>query len=308
MNTLYKTCAAACVLTAAFAFLTPQPLRAQSFPDLIQQLGIEQLARDYLRPGVDAIGYTINSGYAHTARVDTAFHLWFGMKGITTYIPSDRRQFTAPLPGALTAAGYPATVSTASIVGGAGTVLRSSDPSQPDIVLPDGADLSRTYLILPQLHVGPILGTDIILRGLPPVTYDTDVGKVSFYGAALKHELTHYFESPVQVALLAGYQHFDMTDAVAGNSMSGLLLLSRDFGALTAFGGIGYESYDITVSYTYRPEDPTASPEDITLDFLRRNLRLSFGGSLTLLSFLDLTAEYSIGELDNLTLGIGFSF
>ena len=301
--------AAAILFTAAFSFLPAQQLRAQSLNDLVTQLGIEELARDYLRPGVDAIGYTINSGYAHTARVDTAFHIWVGAKGIVTYIPESQQQFVGRLPSSLVTLGYPGEVSTATVVGGDGSVLRSAtDPSQPEIALPGGTGLRNAFLVLPQVSFGPVLGTDIILRGLPPVTYDTEIGKVSFYGAAVKHELTHFFSSPVQVALLAGYQQFEITDAISGSSLSGMLLASRDLGIISLFAGVGYEAYAIDVSYTYVPAEAGEPAEDITLEFRRRNLRLSVGGAFTLLPLLDLTAEYSFGEMDNLVLGVGLSF
>jgi hypothetical protein len=306
---LRKYLALACMTTAALIIAAPQHASAQSLNDLVEQLGIQQLARDYLRPGADAIGYTINSGYAHTAQIDTSFHLWIGVKGITTFIPPDQGSFVGKLPDVLVAAGYPAQVTTATVVGGSGSVLRSqTDPSQPEIVLPDGTGLKQVSLILPQVSFGPVLGTDIILRGLPPVTYDTEIGKVSFYGAALKHELTHFFDSPVDVALLAGYQSFDMSDAISGNSLNAMFIASRAFGMITVFGGLGYEAYGIDVSYTFTPEDPSVPQEDITLEFRRRNLRLSFGGAVTLLSLLELTGEYSIGEMDNLTIGMGLTF
>ncbi|MDT8323134.1 MAG: DUF6588 family protein [Bacteroidota bacterium] len=301
--------AAAIFLTAAFSFLPAHALRAQSLSDLVEQLGIEELARDYLRPGVDAIGYTINSGYAHTARVDTAFHIWAGAKGIVTFIPDDQRSFIGKLPAAMVEAGYPAEVTTATVVGGEGSVIRApADPSKPEIALPDGTGLRETFLLLPQVSFGPVLGTDVILRGLPPVTYDTEIGKVSFYGAAIKHELTHFFTSPLQIAVLAGYQQFEITDAVSGSSMSGMLLASRDVGFVSLFAGVGYEAYAIDISYTYDPAEAGRDPEDITLEFRRRNLRLSVGGAITLLPLLDITAEYSFGEMDNLVLGIGLSF
>ncbi|MCB2203921.1 hypothetical protein KQI65_04175 [bacterium] len=302
-----NTVAAALFLTAAFLFPSAVTLRAQSLSDLVEQLGVEELARDYLRPGVDAIGYTINSGYAHTARVDTAFHIWAGAKAIFTFIPEQQQTFVGVLPEALVSAGYPDHVTTATVVGNKGAVLQSNQSSAPDIVLPDGTGLRQTALLLPQVSFGPVLGTDIILRGLPPATFDTEIGKVSFYGAALKHELTHWYDSPVQVAVLAGYQQFEIGDAVQGNSLNGMLLVSRDFAAITLFAGLGYEAYAIDVSYTYTPVQTGQQPEDITLEFRRRNLRFSFGGAITLLPLLDITAGYSLGEMDNLSIGIGLS-
>ncbi|MBN1448319.1 MAG: hypothetical protein JXA28_10350 [Bacteroidetes bacterium] len=284
--------------------------QAQSLGDLIEQLGIQQLARDYLRPGVDAVGYTLNSAYAHTARVDTGFHVWVGAKAIATSIPEDDRTFVAKLPPELTALGYPSQVTTATVAGGDGAVIRSlTDPSQPEIALPNGTGLDNTLLFMPQISIGSLLGTELILRGLPPVTFDPEVGKISFYGAGLKHELTHYFDSPIQLAIVAGMQQFEITDVVTGTGYAALLLGSVEMQMLTVFGGLGYEAYSIEVSYTAVPPPALGqTAENITLEFRRRNLRFSVGGALSLLSLLDLTAEYSFGEQDNIAVGVGLTF
>lgn len=294
------------ILLASAALLGTTPVRAQSLNDLIEQLGVKELARDYLRPGVDAVGYSINSGYSHTARVDTGFHVWVGAKLISTYIPDADRSFVAKLPDVMIANGYPPTVQTATVVGGTGATVRSNDPTHPEFKLPDGTGLSTFVTAMPQVSFGPLLGTDIILRGLPPSRFDDKIGKFSFYGAGLKHELTHYLDVPFDLAVVAGYQTFTIGDVVDGNSFAGMLQASVFFNGVTAFGGLGYESYTIDVAYA--SVDPSSgNPVSIALDFHRRNLRFAFGGAVSLLGVLDLTAEYSFGIQDNLTLGIGLN-
>ncbi len=306
MQSIFRILLRMSMTGAALLLLAATPVRAQSLGDLVEQLGIQQLARDYLRPGVDAVGYTLNSGYAHTARVDTGFSVWAGAKVVTTFIPDADRTFVAMLPPDLTGLGYPSRMVTATVVGDEGAVLRSSDPSQPEIQLPGGTGLQQALLVMPQLSIGSVLGTEVILRGIPPVTYDPEVGKVSFYGAGLKHELTHYFDTPFALAVVAGMQQFEITDVIDGQGYAGMLLASVDARMLTLFGGVGYEAYRIDVSYDPVPQ-AGVDPGPVTLEFQRRNLRFSFGGALTLLSLIDLTAEYSFGVQDNLTVGIGLT-
>ncbi|MFA6235151.1 MAG: DUF6588 family protein, partial [Bacteroidota bacterium] len=93
--------AAAGIIAILFCLSFPSPARAQDLGGLLKQLGVHELARDYLRPGVDAVGYSINSGYSHTANVDTVFHVWAGVKIISTFIPESDRTFTAKLPAIL---------------------------------------------------------------------------------------------------------------------------------------------------------------------------------------------------------------
>lgn len=295
------------LLFLAAAFLPGTGATAQDLGGLIERLGVKEMARDYLRPGIDAVGYSINSGYSHTARVDSCFHVWIGAKLITTYIPETDRSFVAKLPAELTGLGYPGSFSTATIVGGEGTTITSDDPAQPPIAFPGGTGLSAFVIAMPQVSVGPLLGTDIILRGLPPSRFDDKIGEFSFYGGGLKHEITHYLDVPFDLAVLAGYQQFRIGDVVEGSSLAGLVQASVAFSGVTLFGGVGYESYDIAVSYT---SEATAQlpATAITIDFQRRNLRFAMGGALSLFSLLDLTAEYSFGVQNNLTLGFGFTF
>lgn len=298
--------AVAGLLVASAGIFLPAHSQAQNLNDLIEQLGVKELARDYLRPGVDAVGYSINSGYSHTAHVDSGFHVWIGAKLITTYIPETDRTFIARLPAALVGQGYPESFETATVVGGPGTVVTSTDPSRPGIAFPGGTGLSSFVTAMPQISFGPLLGTDIILRGLPPSRFDDKVGEFSFYGGGIKHEITHYLDVPFDLAVVAGYQMFSIGDVVDGSSVAGMLQASMAFGGVTAFGGAGYEAYDIDVSYTSvaTAELPAAN---ITLNFQRRNLRFAVGGALSLLSLIDITAEYSFGIQDNLTIGIGLT-
>ena len=299
--------AVAGLLMASAGIFLPAPAQAQNLNDLIEQLGVKELARDYLRPGVDAVGYSINSGYSHTAHVDSGFHLWIGAKIISTYIPETDRTFVAKLPALMVENGYPQTVQTATVVGGEGAILRSNDPATyPDIELPDGTGLSSFVTAMPQVSFGPLLGTDIILRGLPPSRFDDKVGEFSFYGGGVKHEITHYLDVPFDLAIVAGYQMFSIGEVVDGSSVAGMLQASMAFGGVTVFGGAGYEAYDIDVSYTSvaTAELPATN---IALNFQRRNLRFTVGGALSLLSLIDITAEYSFGIQDNLTIGIGLT-
>jgi hypothetical protein len=298
--------AVAGLLVASAGIFLPVPAQAQNLNDLIERLGVKELARDYLRPGVDAVGYSINSGYSHTARVDSGFHLWIGAKIITTYIPETDRTFVAKLPPDLVALGYPASFETATVVGGSGATITSTDPSAPAIEFPGGTGLSSFVTAMPQVSFGPLLGTDIILRGLPPSRFDDKVGEFSFYGGGIKHELTHYLDVPFDLAIVAGYQMFSIGEVVDGSSVAGILQASMAFGGVTAFGGLGYEAYDIDVSYTSvaTVELPATN---IALNFQRRNLRFTFGGALSLFSLIDITAEYSFGVQDNLTIGIGLT-
>jgi len=102
-------------ITVCSVCVFPSSSKTQALPDLIKQLGIEQLARDYLRPGADLLGYSFNSGLYHTAKVEQGFHLWLGLRGVIGYVPQTNKTFIAALPSEFTLLGYPSQISTATI-------------------------------------------------------------------------------------------------------------------------------------------------------------------------------------------------
>ncbi len=300
---------AACLLVA---LLTPHvPVRAQSISDLVKSLGIESMARDYLRSGADAIGYSINSGLYHSARVKGGFHVYAGVRGMWTMVPESDRTFTTVLPASLIQLGY-TPVQTATITGGRGAVLRAT--GRPDIVLPDGIDVGSTFLMLPHVTIGSLLGTEIMVRGIPEITFETEVGRVGFVGVGVKHSPTSYIEMPFDVAVMAAMQRITIADVMTVSNQAVHAIASVPLGILTVYGGIGYEEYAIDLTYTYTPP-PNASlppelngPVTISTDFHRHNLRTTVGATLTLLPLVDLSVDYSFGIQDNVTAGVGFSF
>jgi hypothetical protein len=305
------------LLVAACLLAMGAGAAGQSMEDQLRLLGIEALARDYLRPGADAVGYSINSGLFHSAFVDTGLSLYIGLKGIWTLVPPADRSFTAMLPASMTSLGYPASVGTATIFGGDGAVLHSSqtDPGGaplPDVALPDGVGLDQVFLFVPQATIGSLASTEIFLRGLPPVSYDAGVGDVSFYGIGLKHSPTGYIRLPVDLAVMLAAQRFAIGDAVTATSYNAALIGSVPLGILEAYGGVGYEAYMLDVSYTYTPPagaalpDPLKQSQHVALDFRRRNLRFTVGVHITVLPLVDLDADYSFGIQDNVTIGAGF--
>ena len=288
---------------------------AQSLPDLVKGLGIRELARDYLRPGADAIGYSINSGLFHTAHIDSGVNLWVGLRGVWTMIPESDKTFNALLPPSLTSLGYPASIATATVFGEKGAVLHSPnlDPGgtpYPDIPLPDGSGISNTFLLIPHATLGSLLATEVMVRGLPPVTYDPALPKISFFGIGVRHSPTRYIRLPIDIAFMAAIQEFNIGETIHAQALSANVHASIPLAIIEAYAGAGYESYAINASYTYTPSDPTLPaglrvPQTIALDFKRVNFRFTVGLNLILIPLIDINAEYSFGVQDNVTIGAG---
>lgn len=83
------------------------------------------------------------------------------------------------------------------------------------LTIPPGQNFSRLYAFIPQLEVGAIYGTELMLRYIPPIQLDTSIGKFSFHGVALKHSISQYFESPsFDCAIQVGYQGTSLSNTV----------------------------------------------------------------------------------------------
>ena len=296
-------------------FVWTSRAHAQALPDLLSTLGIEELARDYLRPGADAVGYSLNSGLYHSARIDTGLTLWIGLRGVWSYVPDRDMTFVAKLPASLTALGYPGETRTATVFGGQGAVLRSSqlDPNgnpYPDVRLPGGSGLRSTFLMLPHVSIGSFAATELMLRGIPPITFDPEIGKVSFFGIGIKHSPTQYIRFPIDVSFMAAIQKLEIGRVMHVTNLNANAHASIPLSIAELYGGFGYESYAIDVSYTYTPVTADVPPElrtpqHIALNFKRVNFRFTLGVNVMLIPLLNVNAEYSAGVQDNMTIGAG---
>ena len=300
--------------TLTVLFLGPGQLSGQAIQDLVTTLGIQSLATEYLRPGAQAIGSSLNSGLFHTADVDSGFRFWIGLRGMWAYVPESERSFEAVLPQELVDLGYPSRITTATVFGGEGALLHSSrqDPATaPDIQLPGGTDLKQTFLIVPHVTLGSVAACEFMFRGIPPITFDPDIGKVSYYGFGVKHCPTKYIHLPFALSVMGAIQQLKIGTVLEVTNWSLNAHASVPMGFLTLFGGVGYEQYGIDVAYTYTPPENTGLPASLNqplsigMSFLGRNLRWTTGVTVSLIPHVDITADYSFGVQDNFTMGAG---
>ncbi len=298
---------------ASVAFFNPTT-RAQSIEDLVRTLGVQEIAKGYLQPVADAIGAGFNSGFYHSAAVPRGFHVYGGLKGIWVFIPPANRQFVATLPPELTALGYPSSITTASAFGSKGAIVRSSTDTAryPSFTLPDGIDSDRFMLLIPQVSIGSIFGSEIVIRGIPPTLLDPEVGRVSLVGVGIKHSTTQYAELPFDIAVMAAAQHFTLDDVLKVTNYNVNIILSVDLLAFTLYAGAGYEGYQIAASYRYIPNPTNHAPGlekemNFALDFSGLNRRITLGMNIQIIPLVDINIDYGFSKYDTATLGIGFA-
>ncbi len=135
--------------------------------------------------------------------------------------------------------------------------------------LPTGGDISQVFAGVPQFEIGSWYGTELLLRFIPPVQIDKNIGNFSFFGVGIKHSLSQYLEeSPLDIALQIVYQSTNISQVVGvtraelkadADIYNANLQFSKKFkditpwfGDLEVFGGYSFEQFNIASTYTYK--------------------------------------------------------
>src|SRR5262249_8944553 len=123
----------------------------------------------------------------------------------------------------------------------------------------------------PQATVGVPMKTDLIVRYLPAIEVDKDIGKVSFFGIGAKHSVSQYLPVlPLDVAAYAMYQKLTVgTDLLKATNFAYGVCASKSLLMLTLYGGLGLESASMDVHYVTSaatPEVPSGTTINLSFD------------------------------------------
>lgn len=132
----------------------------------------------------------------------------------------------------------------------------------PALTLPPGANMSRLIAAVPQIEIGSLYGTELLVRFIPPLELDTNVGDFAFYGVGLRHSISQYFpERWFDCSVQGVYQHTTLTNTIGltesklsatATIMSANIQVGKQFGKYVDFyAGASYEHIDVTSTYTY---------------------------------------------------------
>lgn len=127
--------------------------------------------------------------------------------------------------------------------------------------LPPGGNLNTIMAAIPQLEIGALYGTELLIRYIPPIELDTTIGDFSFWGIGLKHSLSQYWSEPwLDVAAQIVYQGTTLKNVVGATNAeltsqatfwNGNINASKRFGRFTAFTGLAVENVNIQADYVY---------------------------------------------------------
>lgn len=180
-----------------------------------------------------------------------------------------------------------------------------------------------------QASVGLIKGTEIKVRFLPKI--NTDDASFGLFGLGLQHEFTKHLPAdkilPVAISGVIGYTHLDgnydftNTNIIAGNdqkidvAMNSWIfqaVVSTRLPIINFYGGLGYISgkseTDVLGTYIVQsgPFQETYT-DPFSISEKASGVMANIGAKLKL-GFFRLNADYSLGEFNNLSVGINFGF
>lgn len=267
---------------------------------------IEQLTGDntkgYLQPFVNSFANNLNSGLYRTAHVSAVgLHFYVGLAGMVTMIPDDDKIFMGVPPQP-----FPSTpVETATVFGEEGAVV--SGPGGLNYAFQDGVLNGNVVpFAVPQLEVGSFLGTMVKIRYFSGDLLGADsesLGSIKLIGYGLQHSISQYFLLfPIDVSAGFFYQKFDIGDYLSTKAVSFGLQASKSVPLLTVYGTLALETTKMDISYTYEGGDIS---EDILLE-LKSDNKFRFTAGLRLrLGLIILNGDYSLGNQNTASIGIG---
>lgn len=275
-----------------------------AFSQVDQNLGSfpESAVKGYIQPLVDVMGANLNSGLYHTASMSKFFGFYVGVKGMAVFVPSSMKKFTAELGSDYN----PSSVETATVFGDKDGGARTRYRNIQDVNLPGGIGLKLVPLAVPQVSLST-MNSELLVRFVPSIKINDDVGSINLLGIGLGHSISQYIPMfPVNVAIQGVYQQLKVGSYLKATALNVNVHASKSFVFFTLYGGVGYETFSADINYTYKP--PIGTPQEISFSLKgKNNFRATAGFKLGLALF-DLNVDYSVGNVNVLSAGFGFSF
>jgi hypothetical protein len=217
------------------------------------------------------------------------------------------------------------------------TILLKEFPAQ--FALPQGGDLNTLLAAIPQIEIGSFMGTELLLRFIPPVDFGEYIGNFAFWGVGIKHSISQYFEGrPFDLSVQAVYQgtHLTNTIGVTNAELKAVSTIwdfnvqaSKSFeGIIDVYAGLGYEMLSIHSDYKYYlpievqrtlglvdanyqrnpPQYPGDNqPQTTNLKLIDRSLKFVAGLAKTI-GPVTIFADYNVSKVNIISGGIQVSF
>ncbi len=266
-------------------------------------------ARGYLAPLVDAFRSNLNSGLFHSACVPVSgFHASLEVNVMSTFFGADSRTFLAT-----TEEGFlpEQTVEAPTVVGGTDAVIVEGDASTK-FAFPGGFDVDNIYFSCPQLTVGSWRGTEALGRFILFDTGVSELGRLSVWGAGLRHSLSQYTLRlhPVDLALAgywqsAGLENANGHEVIDARLATVSLQSGMPAGSFYPYAGLSVNWWRMDVRYRF---EDAGGLDPVNLSFrTNADLQLTLGVSYRV-AFVAAYGEYNLADQNAVAAGLSVNF
>ncbi len=307
--------------------------------------------------GPDGITYVINDNYQDTLGLTTALIRELFRSGLDSgfvTVPDQAATLFGNMPGVavglpneeqmrILLVNHPLYMALDSAAQAGLDSLLTGLPLPTSLTLPPGVDMRTLIAAVPQLEIGSLWGTEMLIRFVPPIEFDKNIGKFAFWGFGLKHSISQYFpERWFDMAVQGVYQGTSLSNTVGfteakleadAEIWSGNVHISKEWWeTLTVYTGFNYEYIDVTTNYTYvlpqevqialglLPEPPLGEPAVPTEDqpgdnrpqtsvvkVSDDNMKWTIGASAYWEGFR-IAVDYSVSQFNIFSAGISYTF
>ncbi len=237
------------VIYCAFGLIC-QPLKAQSIEELLDSY-IDDNARGYLRPLGELISTNIHTGINPWSKVDTSFHVRFGINVMSAFPSSSMKTFTGK-----TGLGFePEQTAKVPTIIGKNEAVAVPGVNGTYFVFPVGYNSNYFPFAVPHITIGGVYHTEIIGRYFG-FDLEDDFGKIKFLGLGFRHGLNHYLRSfPFDLSISYVYQKFKLGDIVRNTNHFIAGHIGKSTKRFSTQLTIGYLNSNTNYEYTYIDND-----------------------------------------------------
>ncbi len=295
------------VLGCALSFLLAPPAFADTAVQNQVSVYTGANAVGYLQPLANAFGAALNSSFGYSASIPRAsFHISLEAPVMGVIFDDEDRLFDATTEPGFT----PSQTNQVPTVVGSGQAVTVSGSGGSQFSYPGGLDLNSFGLVVPQLRIGAIMGTEAVVRWIAFEQSDADIGKVDLFGIGGRHSISQYMgEKPLlDLAVGAMWQRVNVGDNGQGGDFVSTEAFSLSLqaskrapvGFLTfePYAGVAWESFSADISY----EDTNGALEDISIDG-GNDMRFTVGAGFNFL-IGHLWADYNFADTNNFSFGL----
>jgi len=292
---------------AVGVLFTATPARGQSGLESVIQQFSGATIQGYIQPLADALVANLSIGYVNSTSPGRKLSISLELIGMTAAVDDAMRVYSAATPNGF----QPSTMDAPTIFGGTATEVQHSTIPGLSYRPSDGlVDAEYFPTFGPQIRVGGLLGTELIVRyassSLVKTLDEEDFPDLTLLGIGVQHSLSQYIKGlPLELSIGGSFNSIKFGDIVDLSSTSYGLNVGKSFGLFGVSGGV--QSDGGTMNLTYTSTDPNgAGNVDVDID-VKRALRFRAGASLSL-GFLRLFGDAAFGDVTSYAGGLRFGF